>query len=238
MRNLETTLERWPIAGTFVISRGARRHAETILTTISDGTHTGRSECVPYGRYGETVEGVQAAILLQRDAIAEGATRAEIAGMMSPGAALNAVDCALWDLEAKASGRSVADLTGQPLAPVTTAYTLSLGSPESMAKAAGDAGNYPLLKLKLGGDGDPDRLRAVRAARPDARLIADANEAWDTACIEDYLSVAAEVGVEVVEQPLPANADEVLEGMSRPVPVCADESAHHAGQIADIARRY
>jgi L-alanine-DL-glutamate epimerase-like enolase superfamily enzyme len=236
---LTVQIERWPVSGGFTISRGAKQEAVVVVATIGDGPHIGRGECVPYAHYGESVEGVVTAIQACASAIATGLSRTELAALLPAGAARNALDCALWDLEAKRSGRSAASLAGiGSLRPVLTAFTLSLGSPEAMADAARKAPGYPLLKLKLGGAGDIERLRAVRAAVPEARLIADANEAWQPHETESLLAAAAEEGVELVEQPLPAGNDELLRHIKRAVPVCADESVHDRASLDAIADRY
>jgi L-Ala-D/L-Glu epimerase len=237
--NLVVEVERWPITGGFTIARGSKHEAVVVVASISDGRDTGRGECVPYGRYGESVEGVVAAIEACAGAFRRGVSRAELASLLPAGAARNGLDCALWDLEAKRSGRRAASLAGLgPLHRVATAFTLSLGTPEAMAARAREASAYPLLKLKLGGDGDAERLAAVREAVPNARLIADANEAWQPDDLESLLAAAAASGVELVEQPLPAGGDELLEAIARPVPVCADESVHDRASLATIARRY
>jgi L-Ala-D/L-Glu epimerase / N-acetyl-D-glutamate racemase len=236
---LGVSIERFPIAGGFTISRGSKTEAVVVAASIVDGTHTGRGECVPYARYGETVEGVAAAIEACAGAVAEGLTRAALQSLLPAGAARNALDCALWDLEAKRSGRRAAELAGlAPLGPVTTAFTLSLGSPEAMATKAREASAFTLLKLKLGGDGDPERLRAVREAVPRARLIADANEAWQPHETESLLAAAAAEGIELVEQPLPVGNDDLLAEIERPVPVCADESAHDSASLDALSPRY
>jgi L-Ala-D/L-Glu epimerase len=236
---LVVEVEHWPIRGAFTISRGAKREAVVVVASISDGAHTGRGECVPYARYGERVEGVVTAIEHCAGALAGGISRAELAALLPAGAARNALDCALWDLEAKRSGRSAAELAGAgALRPVLTALTLSLGSPEGMAAAARAASAYPLLKLKLGGDGDQERLDAVREAAPAARLIADANEAWRAHETESLLATAAVARVELVEQPLPAGNDDVLAEIARAVAVCADESVHDRASLARLAGRY
>jgi L-alanine-DL-glutamate epimerase-like enolase superfamily enzyme len=238
-RDLSVAVERFPIRGGFTISRGAKHEAVVVVATISDGAHRGRGECVPYPRYGESVEGVVESIEACAPALATGLDRAELQALLSPGAARNALDCALWDLEAKLSGRSAAELAGlAPLSAVETAFTLSLSSPEEMAARARDVARYPLLKLKLGGDGDEERLAAIRAAVPKARLIADANEAWRAPDLERLLAAAKEAGVEVIEQPLPAGDDSALAHIARIVPVCADESVHDRASLHDIARRY
>ena len=238
-RRLEVTVERWPINGGFTISRGAKHEAAVVIAAVSDGRHTGRGECVPYVHYGETVEGAAAAIAACAGPIAGGLSQAELGALLPAGAARNALDCALWDFEAKQSGRSAASLAGlPPLQPVLTAFTLSLSAPEAMAEAARNARGYPLLKLKLGGEGDVERLRAVRAAVPHARLIVDANEAWQPHETESLLAIVAAEGVELVEQPLPAGNDELLARITHPVPVCADESVHGLASLARIADRY
>jgi L-alanine-DL-glutamate epimerase-like enolase superfamily enzyme len=233
---VEASIETWPIAGAFTIARGAKREAVVVVAQVGDGRFAGRGECVPYARYGETVEGVRDAILAMRGAIRD---RAGLVRQMPAGAARNALDCALWDWEAKRNGRSAASLAGlgspQPL---TTAFTISLDAPETMAaRAAAAARTMPLLKLKLGSLGDEARLRAVRAACPDARLIVDANEAWTEELLPSLMAAAAEVGVEVIEQPLPAGRDMALAG-PRPVPVCADESLHDRAGLDALAGRY
>jgi L-Ala-D/L-Glu epimerase len=237
--SLEVAVERWPIRGAFTISRGSKHEAVVVVATISDGACRGRGECVPYARYGESVEGAVAAIKACAAPLAAGANRAELAALLPAGAARNALDCALWDLEAKRSRVSAAVLAGlPPLEPVQTAFTISLAPPEVMAEKAREAATYPLLKLKLGGEGDEARLAAVREAVPDARLIADANEAWQADDLESLLAAAASAGVELIEQPLPADADEFLAHIERPVPVCADESVQDCASLDRLAGRY
>ena len=236
---LTVEVERWPIRGGFTISRGSKHEAVVVVATVSDGRYRGRGECVPYARYGETVENVVTAVEACSSAIASGANRADLGTFLPAGAARNAIDCALWDFEAKRSGRSAAKLAGLlPLHAVETAFTISLASPEVMAANAREASGYPLLKLKLGGDGDEARLVAVRDAVPHARLIADANEAWQPHEVESLLAVAAAVGVELVEQPLPAGNDEILAHVERLVPVCADESVHDRASLDLLVGRF
>lgn len=238
-RSLEVSVERWPIAGGFTISRGTKTEAVVVVATIREAGILGRGECVPYARYGETVEGVGEAIAAMADAIGAGLSRAELATRMAAGAARNAIDCALWDLEAKRTGEPAWQLAGlAPPRPLVTAYTLSLGTPDAMHEAARKAAHRALLKVKLGGPGDAERIAAVRAGAPDARLIVDANEGWSTADIEPLLAACAAAGVELVEQPLPADADEVLADIARPVAVCADESAHDRASLAGLSGRY
>lgn len=237
MENLiiEAAIESWPIAGAFVISRGAKREATVVVARVSDGSAVGRGECVPYPRYGQTPEATLSAI---RSAPAD-LDRERLQREWPPDAARNALDCALWDLEAKRSGRAVADLAGLgEVRPVLTCYTLSLDTPESMAAAARAVPHLPLLKLKLGGPGDAERMRAVRQARPDARLVADANEGWQPTDLTALLDVAAESGFELIEQPLPADSDAALAAIDRPVPVCADESAHITEGLPALCDRY
>jgi L-Ala-D/L-Glu epimerase / N-acetyl-D-glutamate racemase len=236
---LSVSVERWPIRGGFTISRGSKQEAMVVVATIHNGDHRARGECVPYARYGESVDGVVQAIEACRPAIAQGLDRAGLQGLLPAGAARNALDCALWDLEAKISGRSAAELAGlAPLHAVETAFTISLAPPEEMAARARDAASYPLLKLKLGGDGDEERLAAVRQAVPNARLIADANEAWRAPNLERLLTAAKAARVELIEQPLPAGDDALLEHIARTVPLCADESVHDRASLATIAKRY
>lgn len=232
-------VESWPIAGSFVISRGARTEAHVVIVTMTDGSSTGRGECVPYARYGETVEGVVATIRAELDSFSGQRDRDALRHAMPPGAARNAIDCALWDLEAKQSGVSVASQLGltSPRA-LLTAYTLSLGTPESMEEAARIAAHRPLLKVKLGGDGDRARIAAVRRGAPKSRIIVDANEAWSEENFDINMRACVEANVELIEQPLPAGRDDWLRNAERPVPVCADESLHVAADLGHLADSY
>ena len=236
---LAVRIERWPIAGSFTISRGAKTQAVTVVAQVSRGGHTGRGECVPYPRYGETPEATLAALLAMQEPVSGGLGRQALQAAMPPGAARNALDCALLDLEAKTSGKRVWDLLGRP-APMAciTAYTISLGSAEAMAAAAAGAAHRPLLKIKLGGDGDGERIAAVRKAAPSSELIVDANEAWTTANLERNLGACADAGVTLVEQPLAAGQDEVLRRIRRPLLVCADESVHDRASLEGLRDRY
>lgn len=237
-RRLHIAVERFPIAGRFVISRGAKTEAVVVVTTLDEGRFRGRGECVPYARYGESIESVVAQIESLRQALEAGLGREELQGRLPHGAARNALDCALWDLEAKATGMPVfrlADLA--PPTQVTTAYTLSLDTPSAMAAAA-KAAERPLLKLKLGGAGDAERLAAVRAAAPAAKLIVDANEAWSPANLAANLAACAAHGVALIEQPLPAGDDAILAEIPHPVPLCADESLHDRRDLPDLRGRY
>lgn len=239
MIRLATTVESWPIAGRFTISRGSRTEAVVVTAEVTDGTVTGRGECVPYARYGETVEGVRDLIARQEEVLAAGLTRQDLAGRMPAGAARNALDCALWDFEAKRTGTPAHVLAGIPApAPVTTCYTLSLGTPEEMAAAAHMAASRPLLKVKLGGAGDPERIAAVRRGAPNSRLVVDANEAWSAETIAANLAACAAAGVELIEQPLPAGDDGLLARIARPIPICADESLHGDVDLGALKDRY
>jgi L-alanine-DL-glutamate epimerase-like enolase superfamily enzyme len=232
-------LEKWPIAGKFAISRGAKTTAEVVVAGLADGRHRGRGECVPYARYGETVEGVAAAIEAMREPLAGGLGRMGLQERMPAGAARNALDCAFWDLEAKRTGTPVPALAGLPSPlPLVTAYTISLDTPPGMAAAAAKAAAYRLLKVKLGAAGDPERIRAVRAAAPDCELIADANEGWNPQNLAENLAACAEAGVTLVEQPLPAGADQCLAAFPHAIAICADESAHTCASLAALAGKY
>jgi L-alanine-DL-glutamate epimerase-like enolase superfamily enzyme len=236
---LTVAVERWPIAGGFTIARGTKTEAVVVVASVTRGGVTGRGECVPYARYGESVEGVVQALQDQAGAVARGADRADLLAAMPAGAARNALDCALWSVAARASGQPVWALAGLPRPqPVVTAFTLSLGDPAAMVAAAQRAAGRPLLKVKLGGVGDDERIRAVRRAAPAATLIVDANESWTEATLERNLAACAEVGVALIEQPLPTGADDLLEGLSTPVPLCADESFHGREGLDAVARRY
>jgi L-alanine-DL-glutamate epimerase-like enolase superfamily enzyme len=238
MPHLTVRTERWPISGRFVISRGAKTEATVVVVAIHDGEIAGYGECVPYARYNETPEGVASAIEKLAPEIAGGLDRVELQRLLPPGAARNAVDCALWDLAAKRSRKRAWELAGLTApAPVTTAYTISLDTPDAMAASA-RAASYPLLKLKLGADGDPARVSAVRAARPDARLIVDANEGWSAGNLVENVAACAKAGVELIEQPLPAADDGALTNIERTVPVCADESLHDRKSLSAIKGKY
>lgn len=232
---LDVVCESWPLREAFTISRGSKTSADVLCVTLRDGEFQGRGEAVPYDRYDETIDSA----LQQIDAIRSFASRSELQNSLPAGAARNAIDCAMWDLEAKRSGTPAAKLAGiQVLEPVLTAYTLSLGTPGAMAAKAASVPGLPLLKLKLGGAGDAARMAAVREARPDARLIADANEAWSEAYLEALMFAAADAGIELIEQPLPAGADEALRHIQHVVPVCADESVHTRADLPRLQGLY
>jgi L-Ala-D/L-Glu epimerase len=232
-------IEHFPIAGHFTIARGSKTEAVVVSVTLEKGGHAGRGECTPYARYGETPETTLAAIRAMAPAIAAGMTRQELQSALPPGAARNALDCALWDLEARLVGTSVAALAGVTVPRrIETAFTISLGSPDAMAEAAARAAHLPLLKIKLGAPGDAERLGAVRAAAPDSRLVVDANEGWQANDLGVLLEVCRQCGVELVEQPLPAGADAALAGIDHPVPICADESVHALEGLDALVDRY
>jgi len=237
--SLAVRTERWPIAGTFSISRGAKTEAVVVVAELRDGRHRGRGECVPYGRYDETVSGVVNAIAAMAQPLAEGLDREGLQRALPAGAARNALDCAFWDLEAKRSGKRAYELAGLPAPhPLRTAYTLSLSTPQAMGEAAAAAAARPLLKVKLGAPGDPDRIRAVRHAAPQSELIVDANEGWTADTLADNLAACAQAGVTLIEQPLPADADTALARLTRRVPICADESVHDRASLASLVGRY
>lgn len=248
-RKLEIHVERFALKNPFVISRGAKTEAVVVVAVlrqgavglgpVGQGAVVGRGECTPYARYGESVESVVAAIESAREALEAGADRAALQGLLPAGAARNALDCALWDLDAKFTGVPAWQLAGlHRVAPCVTAYTLSVGAPEEMARAAAQAAERPVLKIKLAGDGDAARLAAVRKNAPEAELIVDANEAWRPENLEENFAACVENGVALVEQPLPAQDDSALAGRKWPVPVCADESAHDRRGLPALREKY
>jgi L-Ala-D/L-Glu epimerase len=237
---LSARIERWPLAGAFTISRGSKTEAVVVVAELSDGTHRGRGEAVPYARYGETPDGIVATIEALRPLVQRGLDRAALQRTVTPGAARNALDCAYWDVNAKQTGHRVHELAGLGTpAPVTTAYTISLASVTEMAAAAEKAASRPLLKVKLGGgDDDGKRIAAVRRAAPRAELIVDANEGWNADNFAANVAACADAGVTLLEQPLPQGRDGALAGGKRPIPVCADESVHDRSSLDALAGRY
>ncbi len=237
--SLAVRIEHWPIAGSFTISRGAKTQAAVVVAELSDGHHRGRGECVPYARYGETVDGVAETITALADEIARGLDRGNLQEAMRPGAARNALDCAFWDLAAKRARKPVHELAGLPAPkPLVTAYTISLAEPDVMAEQAAKAAGRALLKVKLGSTDDRARIMAVRQAAPQAELIVDANEGWTADNLAGNLAACAQAGVTLVEQPLPADADDVLAHIARPLPVCADESVHARASLPGLVGKY
>jgi L-alanine-DL-glutamate epimerase-like enolase superfamily enzyme len=232
---IEITRDVFKLAQVFTISRGSRSEAQVLTVTLTDRDHTGRGECVPYARYGETLESVSDQISGLPDTF----DRAALYDLLPAGAARNAVDCALWDLAAKQAGQRVWDMAGlAPPRPEITAYTLSLETPEVMQAQAAKNAHRPLLKIKLGTPDDMPRLEAVRKGAPAARIIVDANEGWSAEVYTDLAPHLVRLGVDLVEQPLPAGEDDALIGMARPVPVCADESCHDRASLAGLKGKY
>jgi L-alanine-DL-glutamate epimerase-like enolase superfamily enzyme len=230
--------EIWPLKQPFRISRGSRTEARVVVVTLSDGKHTGRGEGVPLARYNQSITSVLAQIeSIKRE---KNLDRHSLQELLPAGAARNALDCALWDLEAKAAGKRVWEFANIPFIPeVETSFTISLDAPEKMAAAAKAHAKLPILKLKLGGDDlDLARVEAVRAVAPDARLLIDANESWSPQHYQKIVPTLKQSGVELIEQPFPANADEVLETLDHPIPVCADESCHTTADLSRLTNRY
>jgi L-alanine-DL-glutamate epimerase-like enolase superfamily enzyme len=239
MRRVRAIRESWPIAGRFTISRGSKTASDVILVEIEEEGCRGRGECVPYAHYGESLDSAMAAIEGVIPALESGLDRAGLQDRLPAGAARNAIDCALWDLAAKRAGRRVWELAGlKAPGTIVTAYTLSLDTAENMAAAARKQAKRPLLKLKLAGPEDLDRVEAVHANAPGARLIVDANEGWTAEIYARLAPRLKQIGVELIEQPLPAGKDEALGAMTRPVAVCADESCHDRASLRAIAGRY
>lgn len=238
-RRLDVTIERWPIRGIFTIARGSKREAVVVVAEIHEGEQMGRGESVPYTRYGEDVDRVVSSVRSMNGQIEDGIDRESLIELLPAGAARNALDCALWDLESKLTGTRAWELANlDPPQSAVTAYTVSLADPETMRVDANRHADWPLLKVKLGRADDLERVRAVREGAPEAVVIVDANEAWSA---EEYLEVApglAELGVALLEQPLPAGNDDVLAEQERPVPVCADESAHDRSTLEALFGRY
>ncbi|WP_299722528.1 N-acetyl-D-Glu racemase DgcA [uncultured Tateyamaria sp.] len=232
---IEVSRDVFRLAQVFTISRGSRTEAQVLSVSLSDGAHRGWGECVPYARYGETLDSVTAEI----EGLPADITRQALYDLLPAGAARNAVDCALWDLEAKRAGKRAWELAGLAApGPEITAYTLSLDTPEAMQAQAAQHGHRPLLKIKLGTPDDMPRLEAVRKGAPEARIIVDANEGWSAEVYADLAPHLVRLGVQLVEQPLPAGEDDALIGMERPVPVCADESCHDRASLPGLKGKY
>ncbi|MDB6452455.1 N-acetyl-D-Glu racemase DgcA [Falsirhodobacter sp. 20TX0035] len=232
---IDVLAETFKLAQVFTISRGSRTETRVITVRITRGGITGWGECLPYARYDETLDSVADQIAT----VPENVTRAQLQGLLPAGAARNAVDCALWDLEAKATGKRVWELAGLPAPrPEITAYTLSLDTPENMRAAAAKNAHRPLLKIKLGTPDDMPRLEAVRAGAPKTKIIVDANEGWTAEVYSDLAPHLLRLGVAMVEQPLPASADDMLAEIARPLPVCADESCHDRASLPHLKGKY
>ncbi|MEM9732417.1 MAG: N-acetyl-D-Glu racemase DgcA [Pseudomonadota bacterium] len=229
----------FPLAEVFTISRGSRTQARVVTVRVSDGTNEGWGESVPYARYGESVEGVIDAIMALKGDFKNGLDKKGLQSALPGGAARNALDCALWDFEAKRAGERAHVMAGVPfMGPEVTAYTLSLADPDTMRAKAAEHAHRPLLKIKLGGDGDLARLEAVRAGAPNTDIIIDANEGWDADTYRDLAPVLVKLGVKMVEQPLPADEDDALLDMERVLSVCADEACHDRESIAQLHGKY
>jgi L-alanine-DL-glutamate epimerase-like enolase superfamily enzyme len=232
---IDVTADIFRLAQVFTISRGSRTEAKVLTVRVTDGEAAGWGECVPYARYGETLESVTEQI----GALSADLNREVLQTLLPAGAARNAVDCALWDLECKRTGKRAWELAGLPApGPEITAYTLSLDTPEKMRAQAMEHAHRPLLKIKLGTPDDMPRLEAVRAGAPDAQIIIDANEGWSAEIYADLAPHLQRLGVAMVEQPLPAGGDDALAGVSRPVPVCADESCHDRASLPALKGKY
>ncbi|MDP6589666.1 MAG: L-Ala-D/L-Glu epimerase [Alphaproteobacteria bacterium] len=239
MRKLCARAQMWPMRGTFRISRGARTETPTVIAEIEEAGAIGKAECVPYPRYGESSDSVLAEIESVRPAVEDGMSIAALQDALPAGAARNALDCALWDLAAKQRGKRAWELAGiEPPPPVVSAMTLSLDTPQNMAEAARASAHLPLLKLKVTGDGDLERVTAVRGGAPDSRLIVDANEGWRPEMLDSLLPALAGLGVELVEQPLPADSDDILLGRRFAIPLCADEACHTRADLDRLQGRY
>jgi L-alanine-DL-glutamate epimerase-like enolase superfamily enzyme len=238
-RRLTAQHDRFTLARPFRISRGVRTAADVVSLTVRQGDAEGRGESVPYPRYGDSVESVLAQVEGVREAIEGGADRAALQSILSPGAARNALDCALWDLEAKLAGRRVADLIDAPEpGRIATALTVVIDTPEAMAEAARAIAAAPLLKVKVDASAPIAMVRAVRAAAPEAALIVDPNESWDEALLRAAMPALEECRVAVLEQPVPAGEDAWLESYASPIPICADEAIHTVAELDAVAARY
>jgi L-alanine-DL-glutamate epimerase-like enolase superfamily enzyme len=232
---IDVTRDVFKLAQVFTIARGSRTEAKVLTLKLSDGDHMGWGECVPYARYGESLQSVTDQIM----GLPADFTRGGLYDLLPAGAARNAADCALWDLEAKRAGQPVWKLAGlKAPRPEITAYTLSLDTPEAMQAQAAKHAFRPLLKIKLGTPDDMPRLEAVRSGAPKSTIIVDANEGWSAEVYADLAPHLVRLGVTLVEQPLPAGEDHALLGMQRPVPVCADESCHDRASLPDLKGKY
>lgn len=238
-RTLGARQDRFALSRPFRISRGVRTAADVVTVTLREGVIAGRGESVPYPRYGESVASVLAQVAAARGAVEAGAGRQDLLSLMAPGAARNAIDCALWDLEAKRAGSSVAALLGAPKPDrIATALTVVIDTPEAMARAAALIASAPLIKVKVDADDPAAAVRAVRSAAPAAALIVDPNESWSEVLLRSMMPVLEECRVEVLEQPVPAGEDGWLEGYRSPVPICADEAIHTLAELETVAARY
>jgi L-alanine-DL-glutamate epimerase-like enolase superfamily enzyme len=230
--------ETWPLAKVFTISRGSKTAADVIVVSLSDGNHTGRGECVPYARYGETLDSVSAQLHEAAPPVSTSISKQDLLLALPAGSARNAVDCALWDLEAKRSGQPVMSRLAIPHKPITTAYTVPYGSPDDMHATASENAYRPILKIKLASADDLNRLKAVRAAAPNAQLVVDANEGWTLKEFDGFAQHLVDAKVTVVEQPVPSSADSALKAGRYPFALCADESCHDLASLEALVGRY
>lgn len=238
-RTLQASHDRFALTKPFRIARGVKTAADVVTVTINEGGAVGRGEGVPYPRYGESVETTLAAIAGVRDAIAAGAGREDLLALLPAGAARNAVDCALWDLEAKLAGTSVAAMLGLPEpAPIASALTIVIDTPDAMAAEAALLADVPLLKVKVAANDPAAQLLAVRAAAPAPRLIVDPNESWGRELLEAMQPLLVDLRADLLEQPVPADDDAWLDGFRSEIPICADEAVHVAGDLDRLAARY
>lgn len=238
-RTLRAQHQRFALKRPFRIARGVKTATDVVEVTIDEDGISGRGEGVPYPRYGESIDGTLASIETVRAAVESGAGREELLSLLPPGAARNAVDCALWDLEARQAGRTVADLIGAAAPePIPSALTIVIDTPEAMAAAAYEVRHAPLLKIKVDSEDPATRIRAVRGAAPESALIVDPNESWGGPLLATMQPVLLDAGVALLEQPLPAGADDWLDDFTAAVPICADEAIHVAEDLPAVARRY
>jgi L-alanine-DL-glutamate epimerase-like enolase superfamily enzyme len=239
MAQLTIYRESWPIAGNFTISRGSKSSADVIRVTLQSGEHVGQGECVPYGRYGETLDSVCQQLKSVEAAIEAGADRQHLQSLLPAGAARNAIDCAFWDLDAKRSGVPVAETLGHRfLGARETYFTLSMGTPQDMGESARLYADHHTLKIKVGAENPAASIQAVRSAAPFARLIVDANEAWNEHNIAENMLICSRSHVAMIEQPLPVGQDAILSRIPHVVPICADESAHQSTDLAGLCGHY
>lgn len=239
MTQLTLTHESWPLREVFTISRGSKRQADVVVVALRAGDITGYGECLPYARYGESIDSVSEQIASLDNDLRNGLDRQTLQSRLPAGAARNALDCALWDLECKLYRQRIWQRLALPEPqPLESAYTLSLDTPERMHQAAEKQAHRPLLKLKLADKDDLARVAAVREGAPHARLIVDANEGWDEALYRQLVPALVELGVTMIEQPMPAGKDEALATLPRPIPICADESCHDSHSLAALVGRY
>jgi len=237
-QRLTITRRAWPLGRPFATAQGTMTTADVVVAELYDGNARGRGEGVPIARFGESLDSVVATLEGMKAAIYSGLSRETLQDALPPGAARNALDCAFWDIDAKRLYSTVADLAGLAAGPVTTSFTLGLDTPEAMAEQAAAQRGRPMLTLKLGGEGDLERVRAVRAAAPTSRLIVDAGESWTAAQLAAFMPALEELRVDLIEQPLPAGADDALAGQAFPIPLCADESCRSRADLDGLAGKY